>query len=41
MSILNARYIMPTDGPDPSCELRISLGGDGYIDSGDITFTWS
>ena len=28
-------------GTHPTCELRISLGGDGYIDSGDITFTWS
>ena len=28
-------------GTHPTCELRISLGGDGYIESRDITFTWS
>ena len=29
-------------GTHPVCELRITIGGnDAYIDSGDITFTWS
>jgi len=29
-------------GTHPTCELRISIGGpDAYIDSRDITFTWS
>ena len=28
-------------GTHPGCELRVTICGDGYIDTGDITWTWS